>query len=89
MVKTAPPNAPALLFPQGREQPVRMQRSVPVAWTSRDLSLRPTFSGAAQPSEHFTFQIAVYAHKQDVTVHAVTFSALTAGGCRAHCCMHA
>lgn len=79
MLQTAPPNAPALLFPEGREQPVRMQRSIPVAWTARDLSRRPTYNGAVQPSEHFTFQIAVYAHKNAVTVQTVKFSALTSG----------
>lgn len=79
MLQKAPPNAPALLFPEGREQPVRMQRNIPVAWTARDLSRRPTYNGAAQPSEHFTFQIAVYAHKNAVTVQTVKFSALASG----------
>ena len=38
MLEKAPTGVSAIVFPEGREQPIRMQRKLPVEWTERDLS---------------------------------------------------
>jgi hypothetical protein len=80
LLRTAPSDRPVLLFTEGREQPIRMQDKLPAAWAHRDLTTPPAFNGSAQPSERFTFQIALWAHKTAVTVEAVVFTALVLGG---------
>jgi hypothetical protein len=64
-----------LVFPEGRELPVRMPDAVPYRWIGR----KPfdDFSGNAQKNEYFAFQIGVWAARAQLRNVKIGFSDLT------------
>ena len=69
--------AAALVFPEDRRWPVRMRNKLPVAWTQRQIADIKSFHGVVRAGERYTLQLAVFAHRANVKVVAVTFSDLT------------
>ena len=70
-------SSPVIVVPEDRARPIRMTTKLPYIWTQRSHAELTTFtSGPVQPGEHYTFQLAVYAHSTDVVVDGVTFSDL-------------
>ena len=63
-----------LLFPEGRENPVRMKDELPEKWVQSGPSEQ--FYGKADRFEYFAFQIGVYASVKDIKNVKVGFSAL-------------
>lgn len=63
-----------LLFPEGRENPVRMKDELPEKWVRSGPSEQ--FSATAMRNEYFAFQIGVYAAEKDIENIKVDFSAL-------------
>ncbi len=67
-----------LLVTEDRSKPVRMVRHLPQLWYSRlqahGAASLSTFTGDARPGEAYTFQIAVYASRRNVTISHVTYS---------------
>lgn len=50
-----------LLFPETRENSIRLLDGIPETWTERSKKQRSSFSAIVQPGEYFTFQLGVYA----------------------------
>jgi hypothetical protein len=63
-----------LLFPEGREHPIRMLDEIPHKWVKKELS--NMFHGEALKDEYYAFQIGVFAHQQDLKDVKVEFSEL-------------
>ncbi len=63
-----------LLFPEGREYPVRMKDELPEKWVRSGPS--DQFTATALRNEYFAFQISVYAAKKDLENIKVEFTAL-------------
>lgn len=67
-----------LLVAEDRSKPVRMVRHLPQLWYSRlqahGAGGLATFAGNARPGEAYTFQLAVYASRRNVTISHVTYS---------------
>lgn len=61
------------LFPESRENPIRMRDNIPAKW----LTYKPgkEFRGEALPNEYYTFQIGVWADK--APVNQLTYKAST------------
>jgi hypothetical protein len=68
------PNSDYLLFPENRENSIRMTSDIPLKWIQDRVTNR--FSGQALKGEYFTFQIGVYAAKKDIENIEVQFSGL-------------
>lgn len=60
------PNAAFLTFPEKRENPITRFDGIPEAWLARSPGERKRMEVSARPGEYFTFQIGVYANRQDL-----------------------
>lgn len=61
-----------LLVAEDRSKPVRMVRHLPQLWSSRQEPGH--LEGDARPGEAYTFQLALYASRRNVTVSHVSYS---------------
>lgn len=59
------------LFPESRENPIRMRRYLPEKWMSYRQGTG--FAGNAAPNEYYPFQIGIWAAKGDI--HKITYEA--------------
>lgn len=65
------------LFPEDRKNPIRMRSNIPAKWLVDKQG--KTVVGDAAPNEYYTFQVGVWAGKEDVNKIAYRASALTCG----------
>jgi len=72
------PGAPALVFTESREFPIRRVHGLPARWLPQARSTSEGFRGPAQPGEFYVFQIGVYAVK-DCGPLGVAFSEFVDG----------
>jgi hypothetical protein len=63
---------PVLLFPESRENPIRMNDQIPMKWAKSGPA--GVFTGKAARNEYFPFQIGVYAASADIEGLEVSFS---------------
>lgn len=67
-----------LLVVEDRTRPVRMVRHLPQLWHARLKAhggdSLATFRGNARPGEAYTFQVALYASRQNITISHVVYS---------------
>ena len=63
-----------LLFPEDRKLPIRMKESIPTHWVQRGPTGR--FEGLAAPGEFYTFQVGVFAVKQEIEDLEIIFEDL-------------
>jgi hypothetical protein len=71
-------NADYLLFPEKRENSIRMTSDIPLKWIQDGVT--NSFSVKVFKNEYFTFQAGVFAIKKDIENIKVTFSGLKKGG---------
>ena len=69
------PHKQYLVFPEDRAYPIRMTGDLPARWIEHVPA--DTFSGEAQRGEFYTFQVGLYACREEVTGLAVSSTALT------------
>lgn len=74
----AHPGEPLLLFPEGRENPIRMPDELPLRWVDRGPG--GELSASPRRNEYFAFQIGAYATERDLTNLRVRFSDLVGPG---------
>ncbi len=67
-----------ILFPEGRENPIRMRDEIPLKWI--ESGIKKEFVGEAFKDEYFTFQVGLYAHKKELKNVKITFSELVNEG---------
>jgi len=67
---------PFMLFPERRENPIRMTDAIPYAWAVRDEDARSRLSDVALRNEYYVFQIGVYASKKLLHNLSVAFTGL-------------
>lgn len=69
--------AEVYLFPENRENPIRMRNNIPMKW----LEYQPgkEFRGEAAPNEYFAFQIGVWANRRSVNQLSYKASTLRCG----------
>lgn len=70
----AKPNERYILFTEDRRYPIRMTSDIPYKWIEDNR--HDYFKGTADKGEYYTFQIGVWAARQDVNKLNVTYSAL-------------
>lgn len=63
-----------LVFPEGRENPIRMKDEIPFKWIEGGISTQ--FNGEALRNEYFTFQLGIFAHQKRLQNVQVKFSDL-------------
>ncbi len=74
---------PFILFPERRDNPIRMTDAVPYVWAIRDEAALLTLSDTVMRNEYYVFQIGVYASKKLLHNLSVTFTDLkTSTGAR-------
>ena len=69
------PNHTYLIFPEGRRHAVLMFDDLPLRWISR--AAGNTFFDHAQPGEYYTFQIGVWAAREQIDNLTAVFSDFT------------
>ena len=62
-----------ILFPEDRRYPIRMTMDLPYRWVADTHS--HSFSGTADRGEYYTFQLGVWAARQDIQQLKVSYSA--------------
>lgn len=60
------PDRPYVLFPESRENAIRLLDGIPEEWTKRAQQQMDAIAFAAQPGEYFVFQIGVFAARTDL-----------------------
>ena len=75
---TSSPESDFLLFPEYREYPVKMWTDLPLRWIQRGALKK--IQDTVQQFEYYSFQIAVYAAKEDISDLEVVFSDLSMPG---------
>jgi len=74
------PESPYLVFPEYRHHPIAMTQDIPYRWIQRLRELKDSplnaFSDKADPGEFFTFQLGVYAMRQELTDIRVEFGSI-------------
>ena len=68
------PDAPVLLFPENRTDPIRMREHLPVRFIERGPSA--SFHGTARPGEYYAFQIGIWPAAGDIASVTYTCSNL-------------
>lgn len=68
---------PWYAFPEDRMNPIRMRHDIPQKWLA--VKQGEGFYGKAAPNEYYTFQIGIWAPKEDVKSVAYSISDLVAG----------
>lgn len=53
-----------LVFPEGRENPIRMKDEIPLKWIQQGMTNK--FSAEVFQNEYFAFQLGVYAYTKDI-----------------------
>jgi len=53
-----------LLFPEDRAYPIRMNQDLPLRWIKKGITNH--FEGTAQKGEYYTFQVGIFAVKQEI-----------------------
>ena len=66
-----------LVFPEGRENPIRMKDEIPLKWIERGITNQ--FSAEALRNEYFAFQLGIFAHKMGLQNVQVKYSDFTNG----------
>jgi hypothetical protein len=66
-----------LVFPENRENPIRMRNEIPFKWVQQKSG--DPFEGAAFQNEYFAFQLGLYAVKKDIEHVRIKFSDLQNG----------
>lgn len=66
-----------VLFPEDRAFPIRLTNSLPARWVKT--GAKKGFSGVAQCNEYYTWQIGVWAARQDISEVHLAFSDLSNG----------
>jgi hypothetical protein len=66
-----------LVFPESRDNPIRMRAEIPLKWIRKDPGT--PFEGTALQNEYFAFQLGLYAVKQDIKNVKFQFSELKKG----------
>ena len=66
-----------LVFPEDRSLPIRMKADVPYKWLQSPL--QTSFTGKAQPNEYYTFQLGVWAAKDELKSVTYETSGLKSG----------
>ena len=66
-----------LVFPEDRSLPIRMKADVPYKWLQSPL--QTSFTGKAQPNEYYTFQLGVWAAKDELKSVSYETSGLKSG----------
>ncbi|MDQ1256338.1 MAG: hypothetical protein QG656_934, partial [Candidatus Hydrogenedentes bacterium] len=74
-LKAAHPDAAVLLFPEDRLHAIRMRDDLPVRWIENGPGNQ--FHGEAERDEYYTWQVGIYAVRQDAAVTGVVFEPLT------------
>lgn len=69
------PDSAYLLFPEDRKFPIRMTDHIPFRWIK--IGAGKDFQGQVFRGEYYTFQIGVYACRQEINNLTVRFSALS------------
>lgn len=69
-------DVPFVLFPEDRQNPIRMPDAIPVRCIRMTPQQRSSFSGDAQRGEYYTCQVGVFAHVKDLDDVQVTFADL-------------
>ena len=72
------PGKEYLLFPEHRENSIRMKHNIPVKWIQDGVTNQ--FTGRALKGEYFTFQVGVFAFAKDLENIRVKFSGLSKQG---------
>lgn len=67
---------PFILFPERRNNPIRMTDAIPYHWALQDENALSILSDAAMRNEYYVFQIGVYASKKLLRNVSVTFAGL-------------
>jgi len=70
---------PFILFPELRDDPIRMTDAIPYAWAARDDDALSTLCDKAMRNEYYVFQIGVYASKKLLKNLSVDYSGLVSG----------
>ena len=70
-------NADYLIFPESRNNPIRMRMEIPQKWIHSNPGA--PFKGTAMRNEYFAFQLGLYAVKQDIKNVKFQFSELKKG----------
>ncbi len=65
-IRGRPRDAAYLTFPEPREKPITRFDGIPQAWLARSPAERKRMEVSGRPGEYFTFQIGVYAQRQDL-----------------------
>src|SRR6186713_325857 len=60
------PDRSYFLFPESRENPIRMLDALPEVWLQRPAGSMQLFTGTPQPGEYFVFQVGVFAARSDL-----------------------
>ena len=71
-------NSAYLLFPESRENSIRMASDIPLKWVNDGVTNK--FSGLAMRGEYFTFQVGVFAAQKEVENIEVEFFGLQKQG---------
>jgi hypothetical protein len=61
-----------LVFPEGRENPIRMKDEIPLKWIEKGVSNQ--FSAEVLRNEYFAFQLGIFAHKMGLQNVQVKYS---------------
>lgn len=72
------PGADYLLFPEHRENPIRMKHNIPLKWIQDGVTNQ--FTGKVLKGEYFVFQVGVFALGKDLEKIRVKFSGLSKQG---------
>jgi hypothetical protein len=72
------PGSEYLLFPENRENSIKMTTDIPFKWINNGIT--NSFSGKALKGEYFTFQVGVYAARSNIENIEVEFSGLNKEG---------
>lgn len=63
-----------LVFPEKRDLPIKMKQYLPKKWVRTDI--KSTFRDMARPGENYTFQLGVWAFRNELNDVRITFSDL-------------
>lgn len=77
-LKAENPTAEYLLFPEKRENSIRMTTDIPLKWIQD--GVKNTFESTVYKGEYFTFQTGVFAIKKEIKNISVQFSGLKKNG---------
>ena len=74
------PDQNYFVFPESRENSIRILNGIPEVWTQRTYHEMRHFNAKARPGEYFVFQIGVYAARSDLKKLSIEYEDVTLGG---------